>query len=774
MASIAEQIAKELNVNTAQVNAAVSLIDEGATVPFIARYRKEKTGSLDDTQLRTLDERLSYLRELSERKETILGAIKEQEKLTPELETKILAAITKTKLEDLYLPYKVKRRTKAQLAREAGLEPLAEALWHTPEASPEELAANYVSEEKGIADIEQALESARHILMETFSESADLLEALRDQMWQKARFYSTVLKGKDKEKAAKKFSDYFSFDEALNKIPSHRTLALLRGRREGFLALNLKLDDDSQCIEKIANEFNINYSAQNSTWLNQTVEWTWKIKLNPKLELELVNRLRESAEESAIDVFAKNLKDLLLLPPAGNKVTIGLDPGIRTGVKVVVIDATGKVLDYTTIYPMPPQNQWNDSIAELAKLIMKYNVELISIGNGTGSRETDKLCNELLKTYNDLNLQKIVINEAGASVYSASALAAQEFPDLDVTIRGAVSIARRLQDPLAELVKITPKSIGVGQYQHDVNQIRLSRSLDGVVEDCVNAVGVDLNTASSALLKYVAGLSESMANNLVKHRDEHGPFQTRESLKDVPRMGEKTFQQAAGFLKIANSSNPLDNSSVHPEAYELVEKMVAKSNKSLNDLIGNKTEISALNAQDFINDEIGLPTINDILTELEKPGRDPRPDFKTAVFKEGVEDITHLEKGMILEGVVGNVTTFGAFIDVGVHQDGLVHISEMTNKFINDPRMVVKAGDIVKVRVIELDLERRRIGLSLKLQDSPEQPRQAKKEMKQQPKNTIRPQRATVKPVKAKPKPKVKIQPVLNSAMADAFSKLKG
>ncbi len=768
MGSIAAQIAKELNVKTTQVEATVTLIDEGATIPFIARYRKEKTGSLDDCQLRQLDERLSYLRELTERKQVIISAIEEQKKLTPELKADILNAATKTMLEDLYLPYKVKRRTKALIAREAGLEPLATHLWQNPDDNVDEIAAKYIDNEKSIENAEQALEGARHILMETFAENAALLESLRESMWKQGRFYSTVQKGKEKQ--GKKFSDYFNFDEAINKIPSHRTLALLRGRREGFLSLNLKLDDDSSCIQKISQMFDINYDSS-SNWLNQTVEWTWKVKLNPKLELELVNRLREKAEEEAIDVFAKNLKDLLLLPPAGDKVTIGLDPGIRTGVKVVVIDATGKVLDYTTIYPLPPQNQWHDSIAELAKLMTKHNVELMSIGNGTGSRETDKLCNELLKTYKDLNVQKIVINEAGASVYSASELASKEFPDLDVTIRGAVSIARRLQDPLAELVKIAPKSIGVGQYQHDVNQIRLGRSLDGVVEDCVNAVGVDLNTASPALLKYVAGLNESLANNLVKHRDEHGPFKNRESLKDVPRMGEKTFEQAAGFLKVANAENPLDNSSVHPEAYELVNQMVVKSGKALTDLIGNQTEIKALNAKDFISDEIGLPTVNDILVELEKPGRDPRPDFKTATFKEGIEEITDLEKGMILEGIVGNVTTFGAFIDVGVHQDGLVHISEMTNKFINDPRAVVKTGDIVKVRVIELDLERRRVGLSLKLTDDKPPQRQARSN----PKTQHKPKARVTKTANSNAKPKIKkAQPIVNSAMADAFAKLKG
>lgn len=762
MVSIAEQIAKELNVKTFQVEATISLIDEGATIPFIARYRKEKTGSLDDTQLRRLDERLSYLRELDARRQVILASIKEQEKLTPELAKAIESATTKTSLEDLYLPYKPKRRTKAQIAKEAGLTPLAEHLWKNPQTQTDEIAQAYLNSDKGIETTEQALEGARHILMEQFSEHAKLLETIREYIWKNGRLQSAVNKGKESQ--GKKYSDYFNFDEAIKKIPSHRALALLRGRREGFLSISLNLPSEQYCIEQIAATFDIAYPST-SSWLNQTVEWTWKVKLNPKLELELVNRLREQAEEEAIEVFAKNLKDLLLLPPAGQKVTIGLDPGIRTGVKVVVIDETGKLLDHTTIYPLQPQNLWHESIAELAKLIAKYNVALISIGNGTGSRETDKLCNELIKTYKDLNVKKIVINEAGASVYSASELAAEEFPDLDVSLRGAVSIARRLQDPLAELVKITPKSIGVGQYQHDVNQVRLSRSLDGVVEDCVNAIGVDLNTASVALLRYIAGLNEALAKNIVAYREQNGSFNDRESLKQVPRMGDKTFQQAAGFLRIRGGENPLDGSSVHPEAYELVNTITQKIESNLPDLIGNKEKIKAINAQDFVSEEIGLPTIRDILTELEKPGRDPRPDFKTAQFKEGVEDITHLQKDMILEGVVSNVTNFGAFVDIGVHQDGLVHISEMTNKFINDPRMIVKAGDIVKVKVVELDLERRRIGLSMKLQDK--SPKKATAHTK--PKHT-----------KVKPAPKknnqgkvTKPKAVVNSAMADAFAKLK-
>lgn len=764
MSSIAEKIAKELKVKPEQVVATITLIDEGATIPFIARYRKEKTGSLDDTQLRTLDERLSYLRELDERRQVILNSIKEQQKLTPELQKAITDAETKTLLEDLYLPYKPKRRTKAQIAKEAGLEPLALQLWKNAETNVEEVAKTYIDAEKGIESAEQALEGARHILMETFAENAQLLDRLREHMWSKGRLVSSVVKGKEKQ--GKKFADYFEFDEAINKVPSHRALALLRGRREGFLSVSLTLEDEAQCIHSIAHCFDVNYPNENTPWLNQTIEWTWKVKLNSKLELELINRLREQSEEEAINVFAKNLKDLLLLPPAGPKVTIGLDPGIRTGVKVVVIDQTGKVLDHTTIYPLQPQNQWHESIAELAKLAAKYNVELISIGNGTGSRETDKLCAELIKTYKDLSLQKIMINEAGASVYSASELAAKEFPDLDVSLRGAVSIARRLQDPLAELVKITPKSIGVGQYQHDVNQTRLAKSLDGVVEDCVNAVGVDLNTASPALLKYVAGLNESLANNVIKYREEHGAFDSRESLKAVPRMGDKTFQQAAGFLRIHNATNPLDGSAVHPESYSLVEQIAEKSSGSLEKLIGNKASLKAINAADFISDEIGLPTIQDIISELEKPGRDPRPDFKTAEFKEGVEEISDLKLDMILEGVVSNVTNFGAFVDIGVHQDGLVHISEITNKFIKDPREVVKTGDIVKVKVVELDLERRRIGLSMKLQ-------QASTQAKPKQHAKVKSAANKAKPTH-KPKKKIKTQPVVNSAMADAFAKLKG
>lgn len=766
MESITDIIARELSVKTSQVDATINLIDEGASIPFIARYRKEKTGALDDTQLRQLEERLSYLRELADRRTSILNSISEQGKLSPELEKAINEASSKTLLEDLYLPYKPKRRTKAQAAKEAGLEPLADKLITSDGSNIDELVQPFIDAEKGIESQEQALEGARHILMENFSENAKLLESLRENLWQNGRLFSTVVKGKQEQ--GKKFKDYFDYDENINKIPSHRALALLRGRREGFLSLALKVEDEAESIQRIANVAGVDYPSQSHAWMNQTIEWTWKVKLSPKLELELINRLREQSELEAIDVFAKNLKDLLLLPPAGRKVTIGLDPGIRTGVKVVVIDETGKLLDYTTIYPLQPQNQWHESISELAKLISKHNVELISIGNGTGSRETDKLCNELLNTYSDLKLQKIVINEAGASIYSASELAAKEFPDLDVTLRGAVSIARRLQDPLAELVKITPKSIGVGQYQHDVNQTRLSKSLDAVVEDCVNAVGVNLNTASTALLKYVSGLNESVASKIVQYREENGEFTSREALKSIPRFGDKTFQQAAGFLRIPNGENLLDSSAVHPESYPLVEQMVSKTDKPLSDLIGNQSSLKAINAAEFVTDEIGLPTIKDILVELEKPGRDPRPDFKTAQFKEGIEDITHLQQDMVLEGVVSNVTKFGAFVDIGVHQDGLVHISQITNKFITDPHEVIKTGDIVKVKVIELDLERRRIGLTMKLSEKASfTPNNKPQRKAKAPDNRVKPRQKTQN------KPKIKSTPIANSAMADAFAKLK-
>ncbi|MCC5014596.1 MULTISPECIES: Tex family protein [unclassified Legionella] len=772
MLASATIIAQELKVNVSQVETAIRLLDEGATVPFIARYRKEATDGLDDTQLRQLAERLYYIRELDERRIVILQSIREQEKLTPELEKAILAADSKTRLEDLYLPYRPKRRTKAQIAKEAGLEPLALSLWQNPNLEPESEAEQYLNTELGVEDCKIALEGARQILMEKFAEDAELINELREYLWQHA-----VLKSEgsgDKKTAGNKFADYFDYAEPIKKIPSHRALALFRGRRESVLQVTLVLPQEVDYVEKrVASYFNIaNEKRAADEWLADTVRLTWKVKLFTKLELELLTRLREIADEEAIHVFARNLRDLLLAAPAGPQITIGLDPGIRTGVKVVVVDITGKLLDYTTIFPFSPQNEWHQSIAELAKLAAKYQVNLLSIGNGTGSRETERLVADMMKMYPDLKLTKIMVSEAGASVYSASELAAKEFPDLDVSLRGAVSIARRLQDPLAELVKIEPKAIGVGQYQHDVNQTRLARSLDGVVEDCVNAVGVDVNTASVALLTRVSGLNETLAKNLVQYRDENGAFVNREQLKNVARMGEKTFQQAAGFLRIMNGDNPLDASCVHPEAYPLVERILAEQKVNIRQTIGNRDLLRTINAEHYIDENYGLPTIRDILRELEKPGRDPRPEFKTASFKEGVEDISHLKEGMILEGVVSNVTNFGAFVDIGVHQDGLVHISAMTHRFISDPHAVVKAGDIVTVKVVEIDKERRRIGLSMKL-DEEKAPLVQKKEAKPPLK---KPQSARKQEMKKKPEQERKQEAkktIFNTAMADALAKLK-
>jgi uncharacterized protein len=775
MLTSAAIIAQELKVKVLQVETAVQLLDEGATVPFIARYRKEATGGLDDGQLRFLAERLLYLRELDERRGVVLQSIREQEKLTPELEQSILLADTKTRLEDLYLPYRPKRRTKAQIAIEAGLQPLAENLLADPNLEPEEYALQFINAEAGIADVKAALEGARHILMEHFAEDAELINELREYLWQHASIKST---GHSKKKEAiSKFSDYFEYIEAIKKIPSHRALALFRGRRESVLQLSLVLPEtDVQYGEnKVAAYFNIvDQRRKADAWLLDTVRMTWKIKLLTKLELELLTRIREMADEEAIKVFSRNLRDLLLAAPAGPQITIGLDPGIRTGVKVVVVDATGKLLDYTVIFPFAPQNEWHSALADLAKLAAKYQVNLISIGNGTGSRETERLVADLIKMYPDLQLTKAIVSEAGASVYSASELAAKEFPDLDVTIRGAVSIARRIQDPLAELVKIEAKSIGVGQYQHDVNQARLARSLDGVVEDCVNAVGVDVNTASVALLTHISGLNEALAKNIVQYGDEHGAFNNREQLKKIHRMGDKAFQQAAGFLRIMCGDNPLDSSSVHPEAYPLVEKIVQDKKIEIKELIGNRELLHSINAAHYADEHFGLPTIRDVLSELEKPGRDPRPEFKTAQFKEGVEDIGHLTEGMILEGVVSNVTNFGAFVDIGVHQDGLVHISAMTNRFITDPRDVVKAGDIIKVKVVEVDKERRRIGLSMKLQDE-----NTSEAVKKTVKTTAPSKNSETKKGEMKKKPIVakKAEPikktVFNTAMADALAKLK-
>jgi uncharacterized protein len=735
--SINEKIALELNVKVQQVNAAIELLDGGATVPFISRYRKEVTGGLSDTHLRDLEVRLHYLRELEDRRQTILKSITEQEKLTPELEKAILETDNKSTLEDLYLPYKPKRRTKAQIAKEAGLEPLALQLQNDPALVPTDHAAGFLNPEHNINTTAEALEGARQILMEQFSESAILIGNLRDYLWEHGILKSEVIKGK--ELAGNKFSDYFDFQEALKKIPSHRALALFRGQREEFLRVNLTLQEPEEnvCKQMIANQFSIHDQQRPAdAWLNETVSWTWRIKLFLKLEIEHMVRLREAAEEEAIKVFSNNLKHLLMAAPAGSRVTLGLDPGLRTGVKVVVIDITGKLLSYTTIFPHAPRNDWDASISILAKLCTQFNVELVSIGNGTASRETDKLVNELNKRHPELNLTGIVVSEAGASVYSASEFAALEFPTLDVTYRGAVSIARRLQDPLAELVKIDPKSIGVGQYQHDVNQFKLSRTLHAVMEDCVNAVGVDVNTASAPLLACVAGLNDTVAKNIVSFRDEHGQFKTRQQLKKVSRLGEKAFEQAAGFLRIVNGENPLDASAVHPEAYEIVEKILANQNKSLNDIMGNVRFIKTIHAADYINENFGLPTVVDILNELEKPGRDPRPEFKMAVFKEGVETLQDLKTGMLLEGVVTNVANFGAFVDIGVHQDGLVHVSMLANRFVKDPNEVVKVGDIVKVKVLEVDIARKRIQLTMRLtEDAPAQePRSQSVSHKQQQK----------------------------------------
>lgn len=727
---ITQKIATELNVKPQQISAAIALMDEGSTVPFISRYRKEVTGGLDDLQLRNLEIRLQYLREMQERKQTILNSIKEQEKLTPELEKEILAAETKTVLEDIYLPYKPKRRTKAMIAIEAGLEPLASQLHGDPTLNPEELAQTYIDTDKNLPNSKEVLDGAKQILMERFSEDAELTGKLREYLWDRGEVQSRV--NEQKKAEAIKFSDYFDYDEALKKIPSHRALAIFRGRKEGFLYLAIAIKSNSEvqlvdpCESMIANYFNIaNKGRAADDWLSEVVRWTWKVKLLPRLELDLLGQIREQAELEAIRVFAENMKAILLASPAGNKITIGLDPGLRTGVKVSVVDQTGKFLEDTAIYPHAPKNRWDESIAVLAALCKKHSVELISIGNGTASRETDKLTADLISRHRELHLTKAIVSEAGASVYSASDIAREEFPDLDVTVRGAISIARRLQDPLAELVKVEPKSIGVGQYQHDVSQIKLGQTLSAVVEDCVNAVGVDVNMASAALLKRVAGLSPSIASNIVSYRNQHGEFKNRAQLKLVPRFGEKSFEQAAGFLRIMNGDNPLDASAVHPESYRVVEKISAANSKTLSQIIGDTKFLRAVEAKNYTSEKFGLPTVTDILTELEKPGRDPRPEFKTADFKEGVEKISDLTEGMVLEGVITNVTNFGAFVDIGVHQDGLVHISALSNSFVKDPYAVVKTGEVVKVKVMEIDEKRKRIGLSMRLDDEAKPKEQA-------------------------------------------------
>ena len=718
---ILARIATELSVKPTQVAAAVALLDEGATVPFIARYRKEVTDGLDDLQLRDLEVRLRYLRELEERRASILASIAEQQKLTPQLEQQINAAETKTELEDLYLPYKPKRRTKAMIAIEAGLEPLADLLYQDPTRDPQQEAAAYIDADKGVADAKAALEGARYILMERFSEDAVLAGQLRQFLWEQGELRSKVVE--DKAAAAEKFRDYFEYAEALNKVPSHRALAVFRGRKEGFLQVSIGSRGVAEgqpdpCEGMIAVHVGIsNQGRAADIWLGEVVRWTWKVKLLLRMETDLLGQLREQSEEEAIRVFAENMKAILLAAPAGPKAILGLDPGLRTGVKVAVVDRTGKYLENTTIYPHAPKNEWDKSIAILAALCQKHAVALISIGNGTASRETDRLAADLSKRHPELQLKKLVVNEAGASVYSASDIAREEFPELDVSIRGAISIARRLQDPLAELVKIEPKSIGVGQYQHDVSQTRLGQTLDAVVEDCVNAVGVDVNMASAALLRRVSGLSASIASNIVTHRNENGPFRTRRQLLAVPRLGEKAFEQAAGFLRISDGDNPLDASAVHPESYAVVEKILSANGKAVNELIGDSTFLRKLNPVDYVSEQVGVPTVKDILAELEKPGRDPRPEFKSADFMEGVEEIKDLNPGMILEGSVTNVTNFGAFVDIGVHQDGLVHISALSHSFVKDPHSVVKTGDVVKVKVLEVDPKRKRIALTMRLDD---------------------------------------------------------
>ncbi|MFD8165877.1 Tex family protein [Streptomyces cellulosae] len=718
--SIEGRIAEELGVRERQVRAAVELLDGGSTVPFIARYRKEATETLDDAQLRTIEERLRYLRELEERRTAILDSVREQGKLTEELEARIRGAETKARLEDIYLPFKPKRRTKAQIAREAGLEPLAEGLLADPGVDPLAAAAAFVDAEKCVADPQAALDGARAVLTERFSEDADLIGELRERMWVRGRLAAKVREGK--EEAGAKFADYFDFSEPFTELPSHRVLAMLRGEKEEVLDLVLEpeepTDGPSSYEGIVAHRFGIaDRGRPGDKWLLDTVRWAWRTRILVHLGIDLRLRLRTAAEDEAVRVFAANLRDLLLAAPAGTRATLGLDPGFRTGVKVAVVDATGKVVATDVIHPHVPANRWEEAIAKLARLAKEHAVELIAIGNGTASRETDKLAGELIAKHPELKLTKVMVSEAGASVYSASAFASQELPDMDVSLRGAVSIARRLQDPLAELVKIDPKSIGVGQYQHDLSEVKLSRSLDAVVEDCVNGVGVDVNTASAPLLARVSGISSGLAENIVAHRDSNGPFKSRSELKKVARLGPKAYEQCAGFLRIRGGDDPLDASSVHPEAYPVVRRMVKTAGQEVASLIGNTAVLRSLRPQDFVDDTFGLPTVSDILKELEKPGRDPRPAFRTAAFKEGVEKISDLSSGMILEGVVTNVAAFGAFVDVGVHQDGLVHVSAMSKTFVKDPRDVVKPGDIVKVKVLDVDIPRKRISLTLRLDD---------------------------------------------------------
>jgi len=787
MLPISQTIANELNVNPAQVDASIQMLDEGSTVPFISRYRKEATGGLDDIQLRQLSDRLSYLRDLGDRKQTVLASIEEQGKLNPNLRKSIEQADTKTRLEDLYLPYKKKRRTKGQIAIEAGLQPLADAILSDITVDPDSLATQYINEDHKISDSKSALEGAKFILMERFAEHADLLARLRSIISEKGTVISTV--GKDKEESGEKFRDYFEYREPITKVPPHRALALFRGRKEGVLMLKLDIPDlqttDSHpCEVEIARTFNTPYypgsdfSAKPAAakWLTEVVRWTWRIKLLLQIETDLLGNLRETAEAEAIKVFADNLKDVLLASPAGQRATIGLDPGYRTGVKVAVIDNTGQYVDNTAIYPHAPQKKWDESIAIVARLAKKYNAELIAIGNGTASRETEKLAAELIKKHPELKITKVVVNEAGASIYSASEFASAEFPELDVTVRGAISIARRLQDPLAELVKIDPQSIGVGQYQHDVSQFKLSKSLDAVVEDCVNAVGVEVNTASIALLNRVSGLNETQATNIVEWRNANGRITNREQLKKVPRLGAKAFEQAAGFLRIQNGDVALDASAVHPESYSLVEKIASTNKCEVANLVGNTELLRCVDANEFVSGEFGLPTVQDIIAELDKPGRDPRPEFKAVVFKDGIEKMSDLSPDMILEGNVTNVTNFGAFIDIGVHQDGLVHISALANKFVKDPREVVKTGDIVKVKVMEVDVKRKRIALSMRLDDSASTPSAEEKQKprsdRQSPNKNFSKQSKPTKDNKSAHSNK-KQEPAVNNAFAMAFASAK-
>ena len=766
MHSIHQTIAQEIGASTGQINAAVQLLDEGATVPFIARYRKEVTGGLDDGQLRTLEQRLTYLRELEDRRASIINSIQEQGKLTDALHQLLSEADTKTRLEDLYLPYKQKRVTKGQLAIEAGLEALADLLLTQPSLDPEREAQAYLAPDKNFPDTKAVLEGAKYILMERYSQDADLISQVREHLQQNATLDAQVVAGKEQEGI--KFKDYFAYSEKISQIPSHRALAILRGRNEGILQLNLNADParEDKTLPSIgetliARHMKVDQVAANP-WLKGVVQWTWRIKLLMQLENELISNLREAAEIEAIDVFAKNLNDLLMAAPGGAKVTLALDPGLRTGVKVAVVDGTGKLLAYDTIYPHAPRNDWQGSLKTLSMLCQQHQVDLVSIGNGTASRETDQLVADLMAAKPELKLTKIMVSEAGASVYSASELAANEFPDLDVSIRGAVSIARRLQDPLAELVKIEPKAIGVGQYQHDVNQSLLAKKLDGVVEDCVNAVGVDVNSASAALLAHVAGLNATLAQNIVDYRDENGIFVDRSQLKKVARLGPKAFQQCAGFLRIRGGKNPLDASAVHPEAYPVVKAILNDMKLNINSLMGNSEQLKNIKPQDYANEAFGVPTVTDIIKELDKPGRDPRPEFKTATFKEGVNTINDLKPDMLLEGVVTNVANFGAFVDIGVHQDGLVHISALSDKFISDPREVVKAGQIVKVKVVEVDVQRKRIALTMKLHQSAEQSSQP---TASRPAATPNNQQAkTRQPNKAAP---------INNAFADAFKQAK-